>query len=273
MAGFGAADDSQAPHITASHGGVAVGHADQVTYIRKQRARRLRLLVVPVVVAGGTITVITLVPDSSPSGPERSFPAPSVSASTLPSGSPSAARSPSRPAARASGNAAAVTQPVQTGAGNPPEAAPPPSAESEATTLSPGSVSRLRNVSTGQCVSSGDGTVNPGLGTCSSSDAYLWTLRSSGSTFELVNRASGNCLSEPFYGNAAVLENCSGIGGTGHVEWRIGSNTAGGQTLKNTESGRCLEIDSPPDGGGEQLMLTTCNSDQPQQRWKNGGTA
>ncbi|MFD5755364.1 hypothetical protein ACFWIZ_08960 [Streptomyces sp. NPDC127044] len=66
MAGLGAAGDSRAPYVTASHGSVAVGHADHVTYIRKQRARRLPMLVVPVVVAGGTITAVTLGPDSPP---------------------------------------------------------------------------------------------------------------------------------------------------------------------------------------------------------------
>lgn len=280
MAGFGAAGDSRAPYVTASHGAVAVGHADHVTYIRKQRARRLRMLVVPVVVAGGTITAITLGPDSSGSGPGRSSTAPWFSATRSPSGppsatsSPSATASPSAPIVRASGSAAAVAQPERTGAAATPEAGAPPSAESGATKLSPGSVSRLRNVSTNQCAS-GDGSVYPGFGTCNSSDAYVWTLRSSGGgTFELVNRASGNCLSAPFNNNyAAGLEACGGVGGTGYVEWRIGSSTAAGQTLKNTKTGHCLEIASPAYGGGKQVMVATCNSDEPQQLWNNGGTS
>ncbi|MFE2563551.1 RICIN domain-containing protein [Streptomyces mirabilis] len=280
MAGFGAAGDSRAPYVTASHGAVAVGHADHVTYIRKQRARRLRMLVVPVVVAGGTITAITLAPDSTPSGPERSSPAPwfaaTPSSSGPPSatGSPSATASPTAPIVRASGSAAAVAQPERTGAAATPEAGAPPSAESGATKLAPGSVSRLRNVSTNQCAS-GDGSVYPGFGTCDSSDAYAWTLRSSGGgTFELVNRASGNCLSAPFNNHyAAGLETCGGVGGTGYVVWRIGSSTAAGQTLKNTKTGHCLEIASPAYGGGKQVMVATCNSDEPQQLWNNGGTA
>lgn len=280
MAGFGAAGDSRAPYITASHGGVAVGHADQVTYIRKQRARRLRMLVVPVVVAGGTITAITLAPDSSGSGPDRSSPAPwfspspSLSASPSSAGTPSATGSPSAATARATGSAAAVAGPVQTGAADTPEAGPPPSAKSGATALSPGSVSRLRNVSTGQCVS-GEGSVYPAFGTCDSSDAYAWTLRSSGGgTFELVNRASGKCLSAPFNNNyAAGLETCGGVGGTGYVQWRLGTSTAAGMTLKNTETGHCLEIASPAYGGGKQVMVATCNSDEPQQLWNDGGTA
>jgi len=273
MTGFGAAGDSPAPHITASYGGVAVGHADQV-YIRKQRARRLRLLVVPVVVGGGVITGIMLVPDSSPSNPERSSPAPSTSALPSPSGPSSATGSPSASAPRASASAAAVVQPVRTGAAVTSQAGPPPTEESKATTLSPGSVSSLRNVSTDQCVS-GDSPGYPSFGTCSSSDAYAWMLRSSGGgTFELVNRASGNCLSAPFNNNyAAGLEACGGVGGTGYEHWRIGSGTAAGRTLKNTETGHCLEIASPAYGGGRQVMVATCDSGDPQQLWRNGGTA
>ena len=163
-------------------------------------------------------------------------------------------------------------QTVQTAAENPPGAGSPPAADSEATTLSPGSVSSLRNVSTDQCVS-GDGSVYPGSGTCSSSDAYAWTLRSSGdSTFELVNRASGKCLSAPYNNDyAAGLEACGGVGGTGYVHWRFGSSTPAGQTLKNTETGHCLEIASPAYGGGRQVMVTTCDSGRAEQLWKNGG--
>ncbi|MGW7256612.1 RICIN domain-containing protein [Streptomyces sp. NPDC054834] len=261
---------------------MAVGHAEQVTYIRKQRARRWRLLVVPVVVAGGTITAIILPPDSSPSGPKRSSPAPSSSVSPSPSRPSSATGSPSAQAqakasasaARASGSAKAVAQPVRTGTADTPETGPPPSTESGDTTLSPGSVSRLRNVSADQCVS-GDGSVYPDSGTCTSSDAYTWTLRpSSGGTFELVNRASGKCLSAPFDNNYETqLEACGGVGGTGYQHWRIGSTTAAGKTLKNTETGHCLEIASPAYGGAKQVMVTTCNSDEPQQLWKDGGTA
>lgn len=279
MAGFGAAGDSRAPHVTASHGAVAVGHADHVTYIRKQRARRLRMLVVPVVVVGGTITAITLAPDSPPSSPGRSSPAPWFSATRSPcgppsaTGSPSATASPSAPIVRASGSAAAVDQPERTGAAAMPEAGAPPSAKSGATKLSPDSVSRLRNVSTNQCASD-DGSVYADFGTCDSSDAYAWTLRSSGGdTFELVNRASGKCLSAPFGNNyRAGLETCGGVGGTGNVAWRIGSSTGAGQTLKNTNTGNCLEIASPAYGGGKQVMVATCNSDEPQQLWNNGGT-
>jgi hypothetical protein len=122
---------------------------------------------------------------------------------------------------------------------------------------------------------SGDGSVYPSFGTCSSSDAYTWTFRSTGSnTFELVNGASGNCLSAPYSNDyGAQLETCSGFGGTGYVHWRIGSTTAAGQTLKNTETGHCLEIASPSYGGGKGVKVTTCNSDQPEQLWRNGGTA
>ncbi|MFF7923187.1 hypothetical protein ACFZDP_18725 [Streptomyces mirabilis] len=115
MAGLGAAGDSRAPYVTASHGSVTVGHADHVTRIRKQRARRSRMLVVPVVVAGGTITVIALWPDSPPSGPGRCSTAQWFAATPPPSGPPSATASPSAPIVRVSGSAAAVAQPERTG--------------------------------------------------------------------------------------------------------------------------------------------------------------
>lgn len=133
----------------------------------------------------------------------------------------------------------------------------------------PGSVAGLRNTSTGQCVSGDASSVYPGYGTCGSSDAYAWTLRSSGGdTIELINGAGGKCLSAPFNNDyAAQLEACGGVGGTGYIHWRVGNSTASGQTLKNTETGHCLEIASPPYGGAKQVMVTTCDSGRAQQLW------
>lgn len=270
---------------------MAIGHAENVAITenvagRKRRVRRLRMVIVPVVVAGGTITTIALLPDfpdSSPrSGPERALPAPSTSTPTStatspsPSGSPSATGSPPAPAAHASGSAEPVVQPVQTGTrtrpstGSTPDAGAPPPAKSETTGLSPGSVSTLRNVSNDQCVFAGDGDIYPGFGTCGPSDAYTWTVRSSGGgTFELVNRASGKCLSAPFNNDyPSQMESCDGPGGTGYVKWSIGTSTAAGQTLKNTATGHCLEIAAPPFGGAKQVMVTTCNSARREQLWK-----
>ncbi|SDO82692.1 Ricin-type beta-trefoil lectin domain-containing protein [Lentzea jiangxiensis] len=97
---------------------------------------------------------------------------------------------------------------------------------------------------------------------------------SGGDSFELVNRASGKCLSAPTVNNYAVqLDPCDGSIGNGNLHWRIGSTTAAGQTLQNTETGHCLIIDSPPFGGSSQVMVTTCNSDQSQQLWRNDETA
>lgn len=123
---------------------------------------------------------------------------------------------------------------------------------------------------------SGDASsVYPSFGTCGSSDAYAWTLRSSsGDTFELVNGAGGKCLSAPFNNDyAAQLETCGGVGGTGYIHWRLGSPTSTGQTLKNTETGHCLEIATPSFGGAKQVMVTTCDGGQTQQLWKDGGNA
>ncbi|WP_416982745.1 RICIN domain-containing protein [Streptomyces sp. T028] len=167
-----------------------------------------------------------------------------------------------------------MAQPAQPGAGTTPEAGTPPSPESKSDALSPGSTASLRNVSTNQCVS-GDASIYPSFGTCSSSDAYAWTLRSSGgNTFELVNHASGKCLSAPFNNDYTTqLETCGAAGGTGYIQWHVANSTAAGQTLKNTDTGRCLEIASPSYGGAKQVMVTTCDSGEAQQLWRDGGNA
>ncbi|MFF3129844.1 RICIN domain-containing protein [Streptomyces sp. NPDC057908] len=137
-------------------------------------------------------------------------------------------------------------------------------------TLSPGSVSRLKNAATHQCVSADD-SVYPSIGTCSSSDTYTWTLRrSDGDTFELVNRASGHCLAAPYSNDSsAVTTRCGDEYSGGYIHWRMETTTAAGQTLKNTETNRCLEIDSTP-YNGVKALVTTCNSDEPQQLWTRG---
>ncbi|MFI1033592.1 RICIN domain-containing protein [Streptomyces sp. NPDC020951] len=276
------APQTAAAHTTAvaSHGGVAIGHVDRVD-IRERRARRARLLIVPIVVTAGTITAITLLPDSGDpppqTAPDRTSPAPSLSTSpSAPlSGSPSATSSPSAPAARATDSAEAVAQPAQTDAGSDRDAGTPSSEKSEAATLSPASTSTLRNTSNDQCVFGDEDDIYLGFGTCSSSDTYAWTLRSTASgTFELVNRASGKCLSAPFNNDyAAQLEACAGPGGTGYVQWQFGATTSAGKTLKNTTTGHCLEIAAPAFGGAKQVMVTTCDSGEPEQLWRTGGTA
>ncbi|MFJ1680984.1 RICIN domain-containing protein [Streptomyces sp. NPDC088251] len=137
-------------------------------------------------------------------------------------------------------------------------------------TLSPGSVSRLKNAATHQCLSADD-SVYPSFGTCSSSDTYTWMFRrSDGDTFELVNRASGHCLAAPYSNDsAAVTTRCGDEYSGGYVHWRMETTTAAGQILKNTETNRCLEIDSTP-YNGVKALVTTCNSDEPQQLWTRG---
>ncbi|MGP3954049.1 RICIN domain-containing protein [Streptomyces sp. 7N604] len=206
---------------------------------------------------------------SSPQGGER----PSES---LSSSGPSRAHSPSVRATRSSESSPYGPQPEQNDPGGVPEVRPPsapadPSAplKSPPSTFSVGDDSRIQNADTHQCVS-GDASVYPAYGTCSASEAYAWTFRSTGDgTFKLVNQASGNCLSAPYNNNyAAGLESCSGgPGGTGYVHWRVGQTKADGQTVKNTETGHCLAMGSPPYGGSKQVMVTTCNSDRPQQLW------
>ncbi|MFD7340240.1 ricin-type beta-trefoil lectin domain protein [Streptomyces violascens] len=141
-----------------------------------------------------------------------------------------------------------------------------PNGHSNPTTLTPGSRSHLENVKAGQCVA-GDGTFMS-IGTCSASYAYTWTLRSTGdNTFELVNRASGSCLTAPPVNDyQASLTNC----GPYNIHWRIDTTSAAGQTLKNAETGHCLEIDSGP-YSGPMVRVTTCKSDDPKQLWRGGG--
>ncbi|MEV1067320.1 ricin-type beta-trefoil lectin domain protein [Streptomyces sp. NPDC050263] len=169
-----------------------------------------------------------------------------------------------------------MAQPAQTGAGGTRDAGTPSSAKSGTTsTLSPTSASTLRNASNDQCVFGNEGDVYPGFGACGSSDVYTWTLRSTGgSTFELVNHASGKCLSAPFNNDyAAQIEACDSPGGTGYVQWQFGATASTGKTLKNTTTGHCLEIATPAFGGAKQVMVTTCDSGESEQLWRAGGTA
>lgn len=233
--------------------------------IHQHRPRVLRfvlLVVLPVVIVSEALVVVALMPHGS-SPPDQGQPSPSSSTR-----SPAADSSLSSPAANAPGSSPTDSRASQPSTGNAP--ATPPH-KSQPAALSPGSVAHLHNASTDQCVS-GEGSVYPGFGTCTASYAYVWTLRSSnGGTFELVNRASGNCLGAPYNNNyLAGLGPCNGTGGTGYVRWRIGSTTDAGQTLENADTGGCLAITSPAYGGGNQVMVTTCNGEQPQQLWGNG---
>ncbi|WP_438490243.1 RICIN domain-containing protein [Streptomyces sp. S186] len=137
---------------------------------------------------------------------------------------------------------------------------------SNPTTLSPGSSSHLQNVEARKCVA-GDGTFMS-IGSCSASYAYTWKLLpTAGNTFELVNRASGSCLTAPPGNDYQVsLTNCS----AGNIHWRIDTTSAAGQTVKSAETDHCLEIDSQP-FSGTLVMVTTCNSDDPKQLWRGGG--
>ncbi len=239
------------------------------------------MLVVPVVVAGGTITAITLGPDSSPSRPGAVLHGTVVRRDTvafraavrhrfpvrhrLPVGTDRCARpAPRQPWPSRSGP---VRRPRPKPGRRPPWSPGRPS--------SPGSVSRLRNVSADQCAS-GDGSVYPWLRglrlrRCLRMDVALLRRRHLRVGQPREWKLSVGALQRA--DDAAGLEACGGVGGTGYVVWRIGSTTAAGQTLKNTRTGHCLEIASPAYGGGKQVMVATGNSDEPQQLWNNGGTA
>lgn len=97
-------------------------------------------------------------------------------------------------------------------------------------------------------------------------------ILSPGSVASLRNASTAQCVSgdatsvHPSHGTRG------GVGGTGYAQWRVGTSTSSGQTLKNTDTGHCLVIASPPYGGAEQVMVTTCDSGQAQQLWGDGGT-
>ncbi|MEV0260414.1 RICIN domain-containing protein [Streptomyces sp. NPDC050617] len=268
---------------------MAVGHADQVSYVRKPHRGRVLLAVVPVIAAGGAVLAVTLAPHQPATGDRPS-------ARGTPSSS--VAASPSRPASAAppsKGTSSASPAPPDVADADAPAPAPGPHgpgsrapvlprspeptaprpttgggshAHPKPAPLSPNSRSQLENAKTGQCVA-GAGTFLS-IGTCDAGYAYAWTLRSTGgNTFELVNRASGSCLTAP-PGNdyQASLTNCT----YGNIHWRIDTTSAAGQTLKSVETDHCLKIDSPP-FSGTLVMVTTCNSDDKKQLWRGNRTS
>jgi hypothetical protein len=58
---------------------------------------------------------------------------------------------------------------------------------------------------------------------------------------------------------------------SGSPYWLIRNTTAEGQTLENTDTKHCLEINKPT-YGSEAPMVTTCNSADPRQLWRNHST-
>ncbi|MEV8395063.1 MULTISPECIES: RICIN domain-containing protein [unclassified Streptomyces] len=267
------------PHTTyAEPGGLAIGQANTVSYVHKTRVRRARLplVVVPVVLAGGSFLAFTLIPQQSEPGQRphtQGTPPPSASPSRPPSGSPtprsSASSTPDAPARENTHDSSgpAPNEGTKPGPSTPDD--PSPGNSSQPETFTPGTQSRLENASTRKCVS-GDNTT-PSSGTCSSSSSYAWTLRSTGNnTFELVNRESGKCLTAPPTKDYETsLTHCTGSYG-GNYHWRIGATTTAGQTLQSVETGQCLEIANQ--FGFELVMATTCNSDDRRQLWRGGGS-
>ena len=131
---------------------------------------------------------------------------------------------------------------------------------------------RLQDIAAGECIADYS-TIYPYIATCSASEALEWKLQiSTGGTFTLVNSATGKCLGAPFTGdNMPDLEACSGYGGTGYVYWHIGSSTTQGQTLKNNTTSKCLEITPRSSPNDLEVIVTTCDPNDPRQLWKNPG--
>ena len=242
---------------------------------KQLRVRRpVVLAVLAVVVTGGTITAVTLLPDQSPQRnagrpahvPSTAVPSVSVSPADRSTSSPRTGPTGPHGGNSVPGPSAPTTKPpapvVTTGP-------PAQQAAPHNQTFSIGDTVRLQNASTHQCVSGGSaGDVYPSIGACSASETYGWQLKpSGGSTFKVVNSATGECLSASFSQNyPAGMEACSGAGGTGRVYWHIGSSTAAGQSLKNDTSGECLAISGYY--GVDQVIATTCNPDDKSQLWK-----
>jgi hypothetical protein len=95
-----------------------------------------------------------------------------------------------------------------------------------------------QSAATHQCILDDGSSTNSSVGTCSSSAAYTWTLRPSGSgTFQLVNRASGRCITETGFGGPVWVEACGVT--NDNSRWRTGATTASGQNLQNVETEGC----------------------------------
>ncbi|MER5781959.1 RICIN domain-containing protein [Streptomyces mobaraensis] len=272
--------------------GTGIGWADKV-FIKKIREHRTRILfvMVPAVTAGGAFLAGMLMPHESAAPEHRSQgegkPPPVVPSSPSPAGSPSPSSSPSASAAplppALSVPTRAPTGPAahdDTGRPTPaPDRPPAPTARGaaprppapQAAPLSPGSRSHLENAAQHQCLSGDD--FYPAFGPCDAGDGYSWTLRSAGNgTFTVRNRASGKCLTAPANNDYQAGLNVCDWGGNEH--WSFDATNAAGRTLRNAETGHCLTIAPPVFGGSDyQVRVTTCDSDDPRQLWRGGGSA
>ena len=244
----------------------------------QRRVRRpVVLAVLAVVVTGGAVTTVTLMPDrSSPPSAEKTSQTP-LSQSSSPGAAPASASA--SPAARSTNSprpgptGPSTGHPVsgppgpttkQTAAPAPTGHPAQPAAQDQA--FSPGDTTRLQNVSTRQCISTKSGNDYPTIETCSTSQTHPWTLRATGGgSFTLATSADGRCLKELGTYVPTMLGTCTDSPSTGYVHWHIASTTTQGQTLKNDHFGQCLAIG--PYYGAPSVMLIACNPNDTSQQW------
>ncbi|NBM15405.1 serine/threonine protein kinase [Streptomyces sp. GC420] len=128
---------------------------------------------------------------------------------------------------------------------------------------------RLKNSSDGQCLAdfAYAGVNQPAPSRCGAPAtntgtlSYEWTYSAaSGSTFRLVSKASGKCLSATSTNGFPAIQSCDG---SSAQVWRIGSTTSGGDTIKNPAGGKCLAM------SGANVITRPCDPADTTQLWRN----
>ncbi|MCT9082588.1 serine/threonine-protein kinase [Streptomyces fulvoviolaceus] len=256
---------------------------------RERRRTRILFAAVPVVVVvTGTTLAIQLLPNTSASQDEgRGTPSASASASLTPTpspsdGSPSGTATPGKRSSdkekgdgggKGTGGAQTADGGSGTGAGTGAQADSGDSDTSDgsggssgsggsgdtsgdSSTMAPAATGyhRLKNAADGQCLVMSDYS-GPVLGGCSDSPASSWAYKSlSGSTFQVVNEHTGQCLSGT---TASYNITSAACDRSTEQSWRTGS----GGTLQNMYSSRCL------DESAGWPVTSTCASGTASQRW------
>lgn len=244
----------------------------------RRRPRRMVVLLLPLVLAVGTGATLAMVPLPFASTPHASGGPKTSTSATVESGVsgavghsslPSPLGSRSSDAAPGGGAPGASTVPSAGSEGltgeNPTASSVPAthtSVSSDPAVVSSIS-SLLKNVASGQCLSSAGSYAGLGPAACSTSTGSEgWKAVYSGSTFEIVNLADGDCLTGQG-SNYTILFPCGRDGGQ---HWRIGTHTAQGGSLENADyPGTCLEYVF----NGE--MTPSCNAADTGQLWYGGG--
>jgi eukaryotic-like serine/threonine-protein kinase len=250
--------------------------ADLAARAPRKRRQRMLLIVLPIVlVAAGTTATIALAPYGSARGA-----APSAS----PSGAAFAGGYPHTTSVQTSQSGtmdlvqgtASGSSGAQIGSGKAgaPDASTSGSAGADASKTgasptaagSPAVVSTaaglLKNVARATCLDDQGGAYTTSLDTCSSAASQGWIAKYvTDTTFELVNKGSGKCLTSG--SGYATMYPCGSLPSVQH--WQIGTRTAQGGTIENINGG-CLAWVT------NHVTTTGCNPGDTQQIWANAGT-